>query len=153
MREKRYVSAEWYNSDSWFVTPLQSEETRHSQQWHHLIFWWRTLWAQKKQEHDSGQEQVLAAAFFLLPSVFLTTRLYSLISLEFVATGACPWIWRLKTWLVGCCVIELKWVQAWLMWIQWTLTLQWVKILPSSKTIIEHSLAWILGFIKIIRQN
>lgn len=45
-----------------FFSP-QSEETCHPQQWHHLIIWWRALWAKEKQEHDSGQEQVSTVAF------------------------------------------------------------------------------------------
>lgn len=47
----------------WVSALLQSEETRHSQQWHHLIVGRGALWTKEKQEHDASQEQVMPAAF------------------------------------------------------------------------------------------
>lgn len=48
------IWCEW--SECNMIITLQSEETCHSQQWHHLIVRWGAVWAEKKQEHDPGQE-------------------------------------------------------------------------------------------------
>ena len=56
----------WCDTESRFLTLLQSEETCHSQQWHHLVIWWRAVWAAEKQKHDPGQKQVMTSAFPIL---------------------------------------------------------------------------------------
>lgn len=52
--EYRPIWCAW--SECNIIITLQSEETCHSQQWHHLIVRWGAVWAEKKQEHDPGQE-------------------------------------------------------------------------------------------------
>lgn len=59
------TEGKWWRAGGWrwLSAPLQSEETRHSQQWHHLVVGRGALWTEEKQEHDASQKQVTPATF------------------------------------------------------------------------------------------